>query len=401
MNVLDGIRVIDLSQFAAGPVATLAMAQMGAEVIKIERPGVGEQGRLGEGQNRYWALQHGNKKSVTLDLKSDEGKEILTRFIELGDVLIENYAPGMMEKLGFSWERIHEINPRCIYAQIKGYAPNSPYAKYPAMDGTVQCTGGMASQTGQPGGIPALSNVTVADDPAGRAALTGILAALYGREKTGRGEHVEIFMQEIAMSICKSSYALGDSGLVRGKPMAYAGDMSTPRGVFACKPRSDTDQDNYIFLMVNDMPGQKMWKNSCKAIGHLELIEDPRFIDGYKRFDNVAELNPYIDEWAAQYDKVEAMEILCANGVPAGAVLGPKDLLASQDLYESGFLQKINHPHPNVGEIVIQNSPYHISGTHVDHVPSADLGQHNQEVYAGVLGLSADEIASLQEKGVI
>ncbi|MBN2049831.1 MAG: CoA transferase, partial [Spirochaetales bacterium] len=167
-NALEGITVIDLSQFAAGPICTLSLALMGAQVIKIERPVYGEQGRpKGGGQNILWAILHANKKSVTLDLKSEKGKELLGKFIEKGDVLVENFAPNTIERLGFDYEAIRKINPRCVFCQIKGYNELSPYNTYPAMDGPVQATGALASQTGQFGGPPTISNVGLADDPSG------------------------------------------------------------------------------------------------------------------------------------------------------------------------------------------------------------------------------------------
>ena len=398
-NALEGIRVTDLSQFAAGPICTLTMAQMGAEVIKVERPVLGEQGRpKGGGQDLNWALLHGNKKSITLNLKTDEGKKILTRLIELSDVLIENYAPGTIERLGFGFERVHEINPRCIFCQIKGYSEKSPYADYPAMDGPVQATGILASQTGLEGSPPIISNVALADDPAGRAALTAILAALFQREKTGRGQAVRINMQELLISMSRMSFSLPREARKRGQPMVFTGKKA-PRNMFPTKPSYDGDENNYVFLMVNDTPCQKQWHNFCEAIDRLDLFDDPRFADGEHRFANVDALETEVKKWTTQLDKREAMDILCRHMIPAGATLTVRDIIDSEDMYETGLLQRIHHP--VLGDIVVQGSPYRMTDTCVDPVPSPDLGQHNAEIYGQLLGFSDEELGHLKADKVI
>ncbi len=398
-NALDGINVIDLSQFAAGPICTLSLAQMGANIIKIERPLYGEQGRPKDGgQDMLWAILHANKKSVTLNLKSDSGKEMLKKFIQKGDVVVENFAPGTIERLGFGFDTIREINPGCVFCQIKGYHDLSPYSSFPAMDGPVQATGTLASQTGYYGGPPTVSNVALADDPAGHYAVTAIIAALYQREHTGRGQHVRINMQEVVISGSRMSFVEQKVMPARGGAMLFAG-KNAPRNTYPTKPRYEDDENNFVFFLVRDSPGQKMWKTFCEIIEREDLFDDPRFIDGSLRFDNVEVLEAEIKKWTTARDKDEVMRLLCEGMIPAGATLTIEDIIKSQDMYDSKFLQTIDHP--GLGRITLPGSAYRMSDTYVPVKPAPDLGQHNDEVYKGFLHLNETEYENLKADGTI
>lgn len=396
-SALEGVKVIDLTQFIAGPLCTVMMAQMGADVIKIEPP-KGEQGRRNAPkQNKLFNIMNCNKKCITLNLKEDEGKKILTELIKVGDVLVENYAPGTIEKLGFPYEKIKEINPRIIFAQVKGYSELSPYANYSAMDAPAQCMGTIACQNGFIGMEPVIPNVDVADDTAGRGLLTAVLAALYQREKTGKGQAVRVNMQEMLVSMSRGSY-VQDTDLKRGAPMTFVGKKA-PRDLFKTKPQSEDDENNYIFIMVNDTPGQKMWKTFCDTIEHPELFDDSRFVDGEHRFDNNQELKEIIQEWTLKHDKQEAMKILCDNKLIAGAVMATTDIMKSPDMYESGLLYKLQHPY--LGEILVQGSPYHMSESYVKPEAARDLGEDNEEVYKQLLGYDEAKVKELKEKGIL
>lgn len=398
-NALEGVNILDLTQFVAGPTCTLQLALLGANVIKIERPGVGEQGRpVGGGQNIQCAILHANKKSITLNLKSDEGKELLRRLIQKSDVLVENYAPGTIERLGFGYEAVHEMNPRLIFCQIKGYAESSPYADYPAMDGPVQATGTLAAQTGLTGSPPVVANVPLADDPAGNYAATAILAALFQRERSGMGQHVRVNMQEVVISGARTSFYNQDVFPRRGSPMIFSGRQA-PRGMFHTKPRNAEDDDNYVFMMVRDTPGQKMWKSLCQVMGRMDLFEDPRFLNGGLRLDNVVALTEEIEKWTSTLDKEEVMRRLCEVMIPAGATLTVPDIVSCDHMYDSGFLHRVNHP--SLGPLTLVGSAFHMSDTYVDMTPSPDLGQHNDEIYLDFLGLSREEYAGFAEKHVI
>ena len=398
-NALEGVRVIDLSQFLAGPTCTILLAQLGAEVIKLEQPGRGEQSRPTDGgQNKNGSVTNGNKKSITLNLKTAEGKDVLRRLIKESDVLFENFAPGAIERLGFSYEEVEKINPRCIFCSIKGYSEFSPYANFPAMDGPVQATGTLASQTGLKGSQPVLSNAPLADDPAGRMAAMAIMAALLQREKTGKGQKLRVNMQEVEISLSRPAFAMPELVPKRGEAMKFTGE-NAPRNMFRTKPRFDGDEDNYVFILVHDTPGQKRWKAFCDAIGRPDMFEDPRFVDGAHRYANMQELDAEILKFTTQHDKEEIMKLLCGEGITAGAVLTIQDMIAAEDMYKSGFLQKIVHP--RLGEMVVQNLPFHMSDTYVPYVPSPDLGQDNEDIYKGVLGMTDGEFEALKNNNII
>lgn len=403
-KALSGVVVLDLTQFFAGPVCTLSLGMMGAEVLKVERPEVGEQGRndnhryvYGE-QNLKWAICHSNKKSITLNLKSDEGKKLLARLVEKADVLVENYAPGTIERLGFDYEKIQKINPRCIFCQIKGYSDASPYRNFPAMDGPVQATAALASQTGLAGSPPVISSVALADAPAGDYALIGILAALYQREQTGRGQHVRINMQEVVLAYSRASFTDQVNPPRRGDMMTFSGKQA-PRNMYPCKPRFEGDENNYVFLMVRDTPGQKMWKSFCEVIGRMDLFEDPRFANGPMRFEHVDALDEEVKKWTTARDKEEVMTLLCQKMIPAGAVMTIPDICRAPDMFESGFLQKYDHP--RLGEITLPTSAVHMSDSPVEITASPDLGQDNDEIYKGLLGLCPEDYEELKANGVI
>ena len=404
-KALDGIRVLDLTQFLAGPVCTSTLGMLGADVIKIERPKLGEQGRSDNrpyqqgDMSLKWAILHCNKKSATLNLKTEDGRGILTELIRVSDVLIENYAPGTIERLGFSWEKIHEINHRIIFAQIKGYNDASPFAKYPAMDGPVQATGGVASQTGlESDPVPIVSNISLADAPSGMYALSAILAALYQRTVTGEGQHVRVNMQEVCMDYSRAAFAVQDRPQKRGGAMTFSGEQA-PRGMFRCKPAFDGDEDNFVFVMVRDAPGQRNWKVFCDIIGHPEYFDDPRFLNGPLRLKNVKDTNRITEEWTSTLDKKDVMRILCENKLPAGAVMGVLDFMQSEDLYDCGFLQKMDQPH--MGEVTIPASALHMSDSPVQVTPAPDLGNGNDYVYKDILGYSDEKIAELMGKDAI
>ncbi len=398
-NALEGINVIDLTQFASGPICTLSLAQMGANIIKIERPGVGEQGRpRGGGQNMLWAILHANKKSITLDLKSDKGKEILREMIKKCDVVIENFAPNTFERLGFSYDVIKSLNERCIMCQIKGYDDNSPYAGFPAMDGPVQATGTLASQNGMLDGPPLISSVGLADDPSGHYALSSVLAALYQREKTGRGQQLRINMQEVCISTSRMSFVEQKVMPKRGGAMRFAG-RNAPRNMYPTKPRYEGDENNYVFILVRDTPKQIMWQKFCEAIDRMDMFEDPKYADGPTRLDNVEALEAEVIKWTSALDKDEVMRIMCDKMIPCGATLTIEDVVNTKEMYESNFLQTIDHP--SLGEITLVGSAYRMSDTYVPVKPAPDLGQHNDEIYKTFMGMSDAEIQILKTEGVI
>ncbi|MBN2051611.1 MAG: CoA transferase, partial [Spirochaetales bacterium] len=259
-------------------------------------------------------------------------------------------------------------------------------------------TGALASQTGQFGGPPTISNVGLADDPSGHFAVTAIIAALYQRERTGRGQHVRINMQEVVISSSRMSFVEQENMPKRGGAMLFAG-KNAPRNTYPTKPRFEGDENNYVFILVRDTPNQEMWKNFCDVIERPDLVEDPRFLNGSLRLDNVEALETEILKWTTARDKEEVMRLLCEKMIPAGAVLTIKDIVNSKDMYESKFLQTIDHP--SLGRITLPGSAYRMSDTYVPVEAAPDLGQHNREIYEGFLGLKEEEWKALKNEGCI
>ena len=403
-KALSGVKVLDLTQMAAGPICTLKLGMLGADIIKVEQPFIGERGR-NDNMKKYpdgkipqsykWALLHSNKKSVTLDLKQDEGKKLLEELIKKCDVMIENFGPGTIDRLGFPWEHIHEVNPRIIFCQIKGYHKCSPFAKFGAMDAIVQASAGLAAQTGLKDSPPVISNVALADVPSGDYALAGILAALYQREHTGRGQRVEINMQEVVLSYSRLS--LSNTTQRRGVPMQFVG-KNGPKKLFRCKPRYEDDENNYCFIAVRDTPGQKMWRNLCEAMDKMELFEDPRYATGEVRNMNV-ELENIVESWTMQHDKLEVMTELSNRGITAGATFSVEEIAAMPDMRESGFFREYDHP--VLGKIVLPTMAIRLSDSQIDIEHSPDLGEHTDEVYKDLLGLTEEQLADYHARRVI
>jgi formyl-CoA transferase len=402
-NALEGINVLDFTQFASGPICTLTLAHFGANVIKVERPKFGEAGRAGtkNGEDMLWTTLHANKKSITADMKNPKGKELLFRMIEKCDVVVENFAPGTFERLGFGWEVLQKVNPRIILCQIKGYADDSKLAGFPAFDGPVQATGTIAAQTGNLGGPPTISGIAFADDPSGHYAATGIIAALFQRVTTGRGQRVRINMQEVAISGSRMAFASQDKNLIRGQGLPFV-PPSAPNDVFPTKPSGDTSDNDYIYLYVNmRTPGPKNagWIGLCTSIGKPEWIEDPGFESGTQRWDRREEINEAIKAWTLQHDKMEAMEILGKANVPCGAVLTVQDVIHDETMLKSGFLQVMHHS--EFGDIVEVGSAYHLDDTKFVIQPSPKLGQNNDEIYKDFLGLTDAEYEDYKSCGAI
>jgi len=303
-----------------------------------------------------------------------------------------------MERMGFDYQRISEINPRCIFCQIKGYSEKGPYGNFPGMDGPLQATSGLASQTGTVDSPPLISLAPLADAPTGDYATMGILAALYQREHTGRGQHIRINMQEVVLAYSRASFTNQETAPKRGGAMLFSGPQA-PRDMFRCKPEYEGDENNYVFMMVRDVPGQKMWRDFCDVIGRPELFEDPRFINGPTRLKNVEELNKIVTDWTMQHDKKEVMNLLCEKMIPAGATLTIPDLCKMEYLYDSGFL--VRYDHPKLGKVTLPASAIHMSDSPVEITPSPDLGNANEEVYKGILGLTDEQLADYRARKVL
>jgi formyl-CoA transferase len=400
---LDGVTVLDLTQFEAGTVCTETLAWLGANVIKVERPITGEQGRAAaadwpEADSYHFILLNANKKSITANVKHPEGQALVRRLLERADVFVENFRPGTIERLGFGYEAVSSVNPRIIYAQIKGFGSDGPYASFPAFDPVGQATGGAASITGEAEGPPMRTGPNLADSGTGFHSAIAILAALYQREMTGMGQRIEVAMQDVVINYCRPTYG---RQLTDGQPAERGGNEMpmapvSPCGAYPCRPGGPND---YVFIYTSRWPGSRQWERLLEIIGRADALEDPRFATPESRYEHRAEVDAMISEWTSTKTKLEAMEELGHADVPAGAVLSTVELASDPYLRERGMFVTVDHPVR--GAITMPGFPLKMSASSVPILPAPLLGQHNEEVYSGMLGMSPDELDRLRQSGVI
>ena len=397
---LTGVTVVDLTQFEAGPSCTEALAWHGANVIKVENPKRGDPGRSAFTEqpgvdSLYFILLNANKRAITCDLKTDTGKDLMRRLIEKADIVIENFGPGVIEKLGFGWEEIHAINPGCILAQVKGFAKDSPYGDYLSFDMIAQATGGVMSITGEPDGQPIRPGATIGDTGTGLHLTVSILAALYQRSRTGLGQHLHVGMQDAMLNYCRVTFSRQPMMEQPAPRLGNSVASGAPGGLFPCKGGGAND---YCFIFVQrDVTHH--WTRLCEAMGKPELLDDPRFVDGHSRLQHKTEIEALVAEWTQQFTKQEVMERIGGAGVPAGAVFDIKDLLNNPDMRRRGIISTVNHPQR--GEVSLPVWPVKMSGSSVKLETAPLLGQHNEEVYAELLGMTPADVASLQRDGAV
>lgn len=392
---LDGVTVIDLGQVYQGPYATLLMAKAGANVIKVE-PLVGEPIRhrvsVSQGAAIPFAMLNANKRAITLNLKSPRGREILKDLVRTADVLLENYAPGVMDKLGVGWSVLSEINPRLIYASGSGYGLSGPDRNNLAMDITVQAASGMMSVTGFPDGPPVKCGPAVVDFLSGIHLYAGIMTALYERTFTNKGRLVEVAMQETVYPTLASNLAfVYDKGIAPPRTGNRHGGLSAaPYNVY---PTSD---GHIAIIGINETH----WTNLLEAIGRTDLAGDPRFSSREQRVRNLEETDRLISDWTSRHTRAEATRIFRKHKVPSAPVRDLVEVTNDPHMHERGMLERIDHP--QFGRIVVPNSPLRLHGVDpLPSVPSPRLGQHTHEILSDMLGLQADEIARLESEGVI
>ena len=400
---LTGYRVLDMTQFESGTVCTETLAWFGAEILKVERPVTGELGRYSEaepGIDSYGFLtMNMNKKSITCNAKKPEGLALLKKLLAKCDVVVENMGPGSMNRLGLSYEVCKEINPKIIYASLKGFAVDGPYKDYPAFDPIATHTGVMVSASGLPD-QPMKAGISVADSGTGTALAMAIIAALLQREREGIGQRVDIAMQDFMIGLSRSQW---EPYYANGKPNRRVGNGMpledvAPSDTYPCKPFGPND---YVHIYCSRHPGSHQWDNLCDVIGRPDLKQDvcSEMSTPRERFKNREMCDNAIKDWLKEHDKFEAMDLLCKADVPAGALLDCADITNDPQYEKRGMIVEIEHPQR--GKVKLPGFAPRLSENHIDFQCSPELGGNNEEVYKGLLGLSDDDLKALKEAKAI
>lgn len=392
---LSGIKVLDFTAFVSGTTCTEQLGWMGADVYKVERPAADGVVSDGAFLDFDYAMLNHNKKSITCNVKTPEGLELMKKMVAKCDVLVENMNPGAIERMGLSYEVCSEINPRIVFCQIKGFGPDGPYTHYPAFNSIAVAMGGMGAGIGLKGGEPII--VGPADPASGFTAAYGILAALMQRERTGKGQKVYISMQEVIMALSGMTFmslaSTGHAPIRAGNDMA--GNMAAPHNIYRCKPGGEND---YVQIYCSRHPGSKQFDTLCKVIGREDLITDPRAATPLDRYNNREFLDKIIEEWTMQYTKQEVMEKVAGANVPCGAVLDVEDLANDEYLKKSGAIFEFEHR----GKTVAQPGfTPRLSDYTPDYTPAPTLGNANEEVYKDMLGVSDEDFKAMMEKHAI
>ncbi len=416
---LQGIKVVDFTNVQSGPSCTQLLAWLGAEVIKIERPGSGDATRnelqFDPDEPSYYFLQlNSDKKSLTLDAATPDGKAILTKLIEGADIFIENLHPGAMDKLGFSWEEVHKINPRCIYGTIKGFPTSSRFANLKAYEPVAQATAGAASTTGWWQGdnnVPTQSGAALGDSNTGMHMTIGLLAALMQREKTGEGTYVSQSMHNACLNLCRiktrDQLTLDRLGYLTQFPQypnEKFGDFVPRSGnqegsgvlgwTYKCKGW-ETDPNAYAYIIFQR--GAKDFELACKAFGFEDWLTNPDFNTADARDRHKQEVYARVQAWAIDKDKFDIVKILAPAGVPCAPVLSTKEIMDDQSLYDGNTLVKINQG-GKIGEFVTVGVPFTMSNYQPTYGPCPTLGGNTDEVLTAI-GYSAEDIAKFKANG--
>ncbi len=414
MKALEGIKVLDFTHVQSGPTCTQLLAWLGADVIKVERPGTGDptRGQLRDvpgADSLYFTMLNHNKRSITLDTKNPKGKEVLERLVKTCDVLVENFAPGALDRMGFSWERVHELNPRIIYASVKGFGPG-PYEDCKVYENVAQCTGGSASTTGFDDGPPLVTGAQIGDSGTGLNLAFGIAAALYQREKTGKGQRVLAAMQDGVLNLCRvklrDQQRLAHGPLTEypqyphgtfGDAVPRSGNASgggQPGWILKCKGW-ESDPNAYVYFITQ----AAVWGKICDIIGKPEWITDPEYAKPEARLPKLKEIFDTIEQWTKTKTKFEVMEICNPLDIPCGPILSIKEIAEEPSLRETGTVVEVDHP--TRGKYLTVGIPVKLSDSPAVVLRSPLLGEHNEEILEQVLGYTSDEVVAIQRSGAM
>src|SRR5215212_10341344 len=414
-KALDGVRILDFTHVQSGPTCTQLLGYMGADCIKVERPGVGDitRGQLRDvkgADSLYFTMLNGNKRSITIDSKHPKGKEILERLIKHCDVLVENFAPGALDRMGLTWDYIHKTNPRMIVASVKGFGPG-PYEDCKVYENVAQCTGGAASTTGFLDGPPLVTGAQIGDSGTGLHLALGIVSALYQRNRTGRGQHVLCAMQDGVLNLARvklrdqqrlkhgplTEYSQYGEGIPFGNATPRAGNDSgggQPGWILKCKGW-ETDPDAYIYFITQ----APVWGPICDLIGKPEWKTDPDYATPNARLPKLKAIFATIEQWTMTLSKFEVMEKCNAVDIPVGPILSMKESAEEPSLRATGTVVEVDHP--TRGKYLTVGNPIKLSDSPCDVQRSPLLGEHTEEILSKVLGYSASEVGEIKTSGAI
>jgi crotonobetainyl-CoA:carnitine CoA-transferase CaiB-like acyl-CoA transferase len=394
VSALEGLRILDMTQYEAGPSCTQALAWMGADVVKVESTTIGDPGRSVAADSQYSAYfcnWNANKKSVALDLKKPEARDLLLRMVPGFDVFVENYGPGVVEKFDLTYEHLKAVHPGIIYAQVKGFGLSGPYAEYKSYDMIAQAAAGAFSLTGFADGPPICPGPTTGDSGTGMQLGMAILAAYIQRLRTGEGQHIEISMQEAMTYFMRTRLSFA-SNFGRDVAPRTGNGLGPPTNLYATRPFGPND---YVYVICVTT---RHWDSLCLGMGRADLITDPRFDTGLARLQNGDELFEEIAGWMREHTKYDVMHLLGKAGVPCSAVLDSVDLHDDPHLNERGFVHTIDHPEH--GEVRLLGWAPRMSASPVTIERAPLLGEHTEEVLAAEAGVDAGQVKALREAGI-
>lgn len=415
MKALEGIKVLDFTHVQSGPTCTQLLGWFGADVIKVERPGVGDATRkqlvdVPGADSLYFTMLNHNKRSIELNSKNETGKEVLTRLVEECDVLVENFAPGALDRMGFSWERIQEINPRIIMASIKGFGPGK-YEDCKVYENVAQCAGGSASTTGFRDGPPLVTGAQIGDSGTGLHLCLGIVTALFQREKTGRGQKVSCAMQDSVLNLTRvklrdqqrlaagplNEYSQFGEGIPFGEATPRAGNDSgggQPGRILKCKGW-EQDPNAYTYFIIQ----AAIWEKVCEVIGKPEWKSEDGFVKPAERLDKLNLIFETIEQWTMTKTKFEVMDICNPHDIPVGPILSMKEISEDEGLFATGTMVRVDHPER--GEYLSVGCPIKFSDSDVEVTRSPLLGEHTMEILCDVLGYAGDDLAAVVSSGAV
>src|SRR5450631_1389523 len=413
-KALDGVKILDFTHVQSGPTCTQLLAWLGADVIKVERAGEGDITRaqlrdIPGVDSLYFTMLNGNKRSITVDAKNAKGKQVLEALVKKCDVLVENFAPGALDRMGFTWERINELNPRMIVASVKGFGPG-PYEDCKVYENIAQCAGGSASTTGFDDGPPLVTGAQIGDSGTGLHLALGIVTALYQRNSTGRGQKVLAAMQDGVLNLCRvklrDQQRLARTGVMQEYPQyphGHFGDAvpraanssggGQPGSIVKCKGW-ESDPNAYLYFITQ----APVWKEICTVIGKEEWITHPDYATPNARLSRLTEVFATIEAWTVTKTKFEAMDLFNAHDIPCGPILSMKEIAEEPSLRATGTIVEVDHP--TRGKYLTVGNPIKMSDSATEVTRSPLLGEHTDEVLAE-LGYAAQDIAAFRTQKVI